>query len=428
MARKLAGLESLRPHDLRHRFAVTRLRLWHQQRADVQALLPLLATYLGHASYSDRPTTSPVGRIFSPSRLNAPSSTEAPHEQTPPLAPLLESYFRRRLTKQRNAISATLASYRDALRMLILFAAARLRKKPAALALEDLDRGLVLAFLDELEGKRNNSVATRNARLAALRSFFHHVAADPASFGVAQRVLTIPTKRAHIEVTHHLTIAEVEAIIAAPDQTTPRGRRDRAFLLVLARTGARVSEATGVNANDLQLERGPPQVLLHGKGRRDRVVPIPKDLVRSLTDLLSERGLANHEPRPIFVGVHKERLTRFGATHIVRRAASQAASTRPSLEGKPISPHIFRHSLAMKLLRSGVDLLTIQAWLGHAQVATTHRYAAADVEMMRRGLEKAGISGDRSALPAERHHSAAAGQHLIIMWRRNPAVAGPGWR
>ena len=148
------------------------------------------------------------------------------------LAPLLESYFRRRLTKQRNATPATLASYRDALRMLILFAAARLRRKPAALALDDLDRDLVLAFLDELEEKRNNSVATRNARLAAIRSFFHHVAAaDPASFGVAQRVLTIPTKRAHIEVTHHLTSAEVDAIVAAPDQTTPRGRRDRVFLL-----------------------------------------------------------------------------------------------------------------------------------------------------------------------------------------------------
>jgi len=112
------------------------------------------------------------------------------------LAPLLESYFRRRLTKQRNATSATLASYRDGLRMLILFAAARRGKKPAALALEDLDRDLVLAFLDE---KRNNSVAPRKARLAAIRSFFHHVAAaDPASFGVAQQVLTIPTKRAHI--------------------------------------------------------------------------------------------------------------------------------------------------------------------------------------------------------------------------------------
>ena len=122
------------------------------------------------------------------------------------LAPLLESYFRRRLAKQRNATPATMASYRDALRMLILFAAARLGKKPAALVLEELDRDLVLAFLDELEEKRNNSVATRNARLAAVRSFFHHVAADdPAAFGIAQRVLAIPTKRAHIEVTHHLT-------------------------------------------------------------------------------------------------------------------------------------------------------------------------------------------------------------------------------
>ncbi|MGA8611688.1 MAG: tyrosine-type recombinase/integrase [Xanthobacteraceae bacterium] len=300
------------------------------------------------------------------------------------------------MTKQRNATAATLASYRDALRMLILFAAGRLQKKPAVLALEDLDRDLVLAFLDELEEKRNNSVATRNARLAAIRSFFHHVAADdPASFGVAQRVLTIPTKRAHIEVTHHLTSAEVDAIVAAPDHTTPRGRRDRAFLLFLARTGARVSEATGVNANDLRLERLHPQVLLRGKGRRDRAVPIPQDLVRSLTALLSERGLAHHEPQPVFVGVHNERLTRFGATHIVRRAA--AVCTRSSLDGKAVSPHIFRHSLAMKLLRSGVDLLTIQAWLGHAQVATTHRYAAADVEMMRQGLEKAGVSGDRSA-------------------------------
>ncbi|MFY9699151.1 MAG: tyrosine-type recombinase/integrase [Rhodoplanes sp.] len=312
------------------------------------------------------------------------------------LAPLLESYFRRCLTKQRNATPATVASYRDALRMLILFAAAQLGKRPAALALGDLDRDLVLAFLDEIEEKRKNTVATRNARLAAIRSFFHHVAAtDPSSFGVAQRVLTIPIKRAHVEVTHHLTRAEVDTLIAAPDQRTPRGRRDRTFLLFLARTGARVSEATGVNANDLQLGRPYPQVLLRGKGRRDRVVPIPKDLVRVVTALLKERGIAHQEPRPIFVGTHNERLTRFGATHIVRRAAAKAVVIRPTLADKRISPHIFRHSLAMKLLQSGVDLLTIQAWLGHAQVATTHRYAAADVEMMRKGLEKAGVSGDR---------------------------------
>nr|WP_234894966.1 tyrosine-type recombinase/integrase [Sinorhizobium meliloti] len=396
--RKLAGLDGgkpLRPHDLRHRFAVTRLSFWHQQRADVQALLPLLATYLGHASYSDT-----AYYLTGSADLLACCGPRFPRWRCSMsehllLAPLLESYFRRRLTKQRNATPATVASYRDALRMLILFAAAKLRKRPAALVLEDLDRDLVLAFLDELEEKRNNTVATRNARLAAIRSFFHHVAAaDPASFGVAQRVLTIPTKRAHIEVTHHLTKAEVDAVIAAPDQRTPRGRRDRAFLLFLARTGARVSEAIGVNADDLQLDRPRSQVLLHGKGRRDRVIPVPQDLARALAALLRECGIANHKPRPIFIGAHNERLTRFGATHIVRRAAAKAVAIRPNLAEKPISPHIFRHSLAMKLLQSGVDLLTIQAWLGHAQVATTHRYAAADVEMMRNGLEKAGIEGD----------------------------------
>ncbi|WP_158605859.1 tyrosine-type recombinase/integrase [Sinorhizobium meliloti] len=195
-------------------------------------------------------------------------------------------------------------------------------------------------------------------------------------------------------MTHHLTKAEVDAVIAAPNPRTSRGRRDRTFLLFLARTGARVSEATGVNANDLQLERSHPQVLLRGKGRRDRVIPIPQDLARAPTALLAEHGIANHEPRPIFIGARQERLTRFGATHIVRRAAVQAVTIRPALAHKPISPHIFRHSLAMMLLHSGVDLLTIQAWLGHAQVATTHRYAAADVEMMRKGLEKAGVSGD----------------------------------
>ena len=260
------------------------------------------------------------------------------------LAPLLESYFRRRLAKQCNATPATMASYRDALRMLILFAAGRLGKEPVALMLEE---------------KRNNSVATRNARLAAVRSFFHHVAAaDPAAFGIAQRVLAIPTKRAHIEVTHHLTNAEVEAIIATPDQTTRRDRRDRALL---GKNRTRVSEAIGTNPSDLRLQRWSPQVLLHGKGRRDRVVPIPRDLVQSLAELLKERELAHHEPQPIFVGAHGERLTRFGATHVVRRAAAGAKSIAPSLDGKSISPHIFRHSLAMKLLRSGVDLLTIRA-------------------------------------------------------------------
>ena len=177
----------------------------------------------------------------------------------PSLASLLESFFRHRLTKQRNASRSTIASYRDALRLLLLFAAERTGRKPSSLAIEDIDRDMILAFLDELEQKRKSSVQTRNARLTAIRSFFQHVAAnDPAALGVTQRILAIPIKRSHTEITHHLSRNEVDALVNSPDQRTPLGRRDRTLLLFMARTGARVSEALGVNACDLQLEHPRP--------------------------------------------------------------------------------------------------------------------------------------------------------------------------
>jgi integrase/recombinase XerD len=231
----------------------------------------------------------------------------------PTLAPLLESFFRNRLPKQRNASRSTIASYRDALRMLILFVAERTGRKPCALAVEDLDRDVILAFLDELEKKRKNTIQTRNARLTAIRSFFHHVAAnDPASLGITQRVLAIPLKKSHTEVTRHLARNELDALIDAPDQRTPRGRRDRALLLFLARTGARVSEALGVNACDLRLDCPRPQVLLRGKGRKERVVPMSDDLVKALKALMYEREVDHREARPLFVGKNDTRLTRFG--------------------------------------------------------------------------------------------------------------------
>lgn len=310
------------------------------------------------------------------------------------LAQQLEAFFHRRLTQQRNATLATVRAYRDAMRLLVLFASERTGKKPCALAVEDLDRDMVLAYLDHLERSRGNGVHTRNARLTAIRSFFHHVAAsDPASIGVAQRVLAIPSKKSDVPTTLYLSRAELDALIGAPTHRSSHGRRDRALLLFLARTGARISEALGVDAADLSLDGARSQVMLRGKGRKQRVVPLARDLVPILDSLLRERGIDRHEHVPIFVGAHGQRLTRFGAIHVVRRAVTAASGHMPELARKQISPHVFRHSLAMLLLQSGVDLLTIQAWLGHAQVATTHRYAAADVEMMRRGLDKAGIRG-----------------------------------
>ena len=280
----------------------------------------------------------------------------------------------------------------------MLFASERTGRKPAALTVQNLDRDLVLAYLDHLEHGRGNSIPTRNARLTAVRSFFHHVAAnDPASIGIAQRILAIPIKRANTEVPCFLPRTELDALIDAPDQRTPRGRRDRVLLLFLARTGARISEALAVDAADLHLDPPQPHVLLRGKGRRQRLVPLSKDLVRAVEALLRERGIARHTPLPLFMGRDEQRLTRFGAIHIVRRATATASQQVPQLSRKRVSPHVFRHSLAMSLLQSGVDLLTIQAWLGHAQVATTHRYAAADVDMMRASLEKAGVTDKRGA-------------------------------
>lgn len=292
----------------------------------------------------------------------------------PSLAHHLESFFHRRLTEQRNATAATVKAYRDALRLLVLFASERTDKKPCALEVNDLDRDLILAFLDHLERSRGNSIPTRNARLTAIRSFFHHIAAsDPASIGIAQRVLAIPNKKADVPTTHYLSKAELDALIDAPNRNSPRGRRDRTLLLFLARTGARVSEALGVQAADVALDGARSQVMLRGKGRKQRMVPLAIDVGAAIDNLLRERGVGRHEAVPLFVGTHGQCLTRFGAIHVVRRAVAAASQKMPELARKQISPHLFRHSLAMMLLQSGVDLLTIQAWLGHAQVATTHR-------------------------------------------------------
>jgi integrase/recombinase XerD len=203
-------------------------------------------------------------------------------KRLPTLAGLLESFFHHRLPNQRNASPLTIASYRDALRLMILFASEHAGREPCHLTVKDLDRDVVLGFLDHLERGRGACVRTRNARLTAIRSFFHHVAAsDPASLGIAQRVLAVPIKRCDTAVTRHLSRRELAVLIDAPNPQTPRGRRDRALLLFLSRTGARVSEALDVDASDLKLDR-PRQVLLRGKGRKQRMVPLADDLAKAL--------------------------------------------------------------------------------------------------------------------------------------------------
>ena len=314
----------------------------------------------------------------------------------PPLAELVESFFQNRLLRQQRASSATVAAYQDALRLLLSFVAALTSTQPCLLTVADLERDRVLAFLDYLEKTRGNSVRTRNARLAAIRSFFQHVACcDPPSMGVAQRVLAIPSKRTVKRTLGYLLPQELDAVLATPDRLTPNGRRDYTLLLFLARTGARVSEAIGVTVRDLRLDH-PCQVLLRGKGAKERVVPLGKDTVRVLREHCAEHGFAPGTATPIFVSARGTRLTRHGVIHLLHRAVGVAARTLPSLASRSISPHTFRHTCAMYLLQAGVDLSTIRSWLGHVSIDTTHQYLEADVEMKRRALEMSGVTEPRS--------------------------------
>jgi integrase/recombinase XerD len=310
----------------------------------------------------------------------------------PSFGVLLESFFTQRLVRQRQASAATIAAYKDALRLLVQFAVRRLAKPAERLEIEDLDADLVLAFLDFLERERGNSARSRNARLAVIRAFFQHVAfSDPAAIALAQRIRAIGLKRTVRRVVGFLHPPEVEALLAAPDRQTARGRRDHALLLFLVRTGARVSESIGTNAVDLWLD-SPRQVLIRGKGAKERVVPLDEDLAAILKDLRAERGLTAGAEAPVFVDARGRRLTRFGVTHIVRRAVEKASKHSPHLRRRDISPHSFRHTAAMRLLQAGVDLAVIRAWLGHVDIQTTHQYLEADVEMKRQALAAAGIT------------------------------------
>lgn len=312
------------------------------------------------------------------------------------LAGLIESFFRQRLAAQRRASPATIATYRDALRLLLVFASERLGKPPVALEVKDIDRDLVLAFLDFLEKKRGNSVRTRNARLAAIRSFFQHVTyTDPTSVGMAQRILSIPGKRTTRKVISYLNKGEVTAVLATLDRTTAQGRRDHALVLFLVRTGARVSEAIAVDVDDLRLA-SPTQVLIHGKGSKDRVVPLLPELASTLQAFVKARP-RGQKHGPLFTNSRGERLTRWGVNHILERAVSEAAKTTLSLRGRSVTPHLLRHTTAMDLLQAGVDLTTIRSVLGHASEETTHHYVEANTEMKRAALAK-GQSDEEAAI------------------------------
>jgi integrase/recombinase XerD len=313
------------------------------------------------------------------------------------VAEMIESYFEQRLIKQRQASPATIQTYSEAMRLLLVFAAEQLGTTPARLTMKHLDRDMVLAYLDHLETDRQNSIRTRNARRAALRSFYQYVGyLDPTALAIVQRVLAIPAKRTIKTLFGYLTREELAALLAIPNQHAALGRRDYTILLFMARTGARVSEVIGVNTNDLSLQ-GKATVRLHGKGGRERVTPLGADVATALGGLCTEWGCDMRKPSPVFTNGRGQRLTRFAVTHLVRRTVAGACATMPSLADRAISPHTLRHTAAMHLLQAGVDLNIIRSWLGHVNLDTTHHYVEADLQMKEKALEQSGIVAPNQA-------------------------------
>ncbi|MBI3458154.1 MAG: tyrosine-type recombinase/integrase [Candidatus Rokubacteria bacterium] len=305
------------------------------------------------------------------------------------LASTLRAFFTDYLSTLRGLSPHTIRSYRDGLTLLLRFVAAHTRRDITVLDVDDLTADVVIAFLSDLETTRHCTVRTRNIRLAALHTFFRFFATQhPDRLEHAQRILGIPFKRTRPRPIEYLEYAEIEAVLAAVDRTTPAGRRDYTVLATLFNTGARVQELLDVRATDLQLTT-PPQIRLVGKGRKTRTCPLWPQTARLLRALCTERGLDLGSDARVFVNHRGGPLTRFGVRFILAKYLRRATATQPRLARKRLHPHSLRHSTAVHLLKSGVDLTTIAHWLGHASVNTTNRYATIDLEMKRQALAKA---------------------------------------
>jgi site-specific recombinase XerD len=304
----------------------------------------------------------------------------------PTLAALLQGFFTQRLMKQRRANAHTIASYRDTFRLLLQFAARRLRKPPSALALQEIDAPLVLAFLDDLESARRVGARTRNLRLTAIHSFCHYASFEmPSHAAQLQRILAIPAKRFTRTLVPFLRRAEVDALLAAPDQRTWSGRRDHALILLAVQTGLRLSELTGLHREDVQFGSG-AHVHVIGKGRKERCTPLSKDTRAVLTAWLREPPRAPDQP--VFPNARGGTLSAHGVHYLLSKHVAAAAEACLSLRTKRVSPHVLRHTTAMDLLQEGVEQRALALWLGHESVETTQMYLDADLELKQKLLDQ----------------------------------------
>jgi integrase/recombinase XerD len=303
------------------------------------------------------------------------------------LSPWVRRFLLEYLVGERNLARNTQRSYRDTLQQLLPFAARKARRRIDQLRVEDLSAERVRAFLRDLEERRGCGAATRNQRLAAIHSLAHFIGLhSPEHLRWCGQIRTILSKKAARPLVTYLEKDEMDALLAAPDRGTAQGRRDHAVLLFLYNTGARADEAAHVRIADLDLgstpDRDPSSVLIHGKGNKSRRCPLWARTAAELLPLVSGRAPTAN----VFLNRRGQPLTRFGMHALVERYAAAVAARLPSVAKKRVSPHTIRHSTATHLLRAGVDINTIRAWLGHVCLSTTSVYAEVDLEMKAKAL------------------------------------------
>jgi len=285
---------------------------------------------------------------------------------------MLHRFFVDYLPRQRALSPHTLHSYRDSIKILLQFVAGR-NVDASKLTIEHLTVERITAFLQHLESGRRNCTGTRNVRLSAIHSFFRYLGGQcPEHLAQAQRILSVPFKRTVTREIQHLGLDEILAVLGVVNAGMGSGRRDLALLSLMFNTGARVSEIVALQTTDLQMASA-PSVVLRGKGRKERICPVWPETAQLLEKMLEERGLKPSESVPLFLNHRGTPLTRFGVRLILSKYIRKAAHREPTLKNKRLHPHSLRHSTAVHLLRSGVDLSTIAHWLGHASVNTTNK-------------------------------------------------------
>ena len=332
-----------------------------------------------------------------------------------PLAPLVTAFFRKNLAAEKGVSKHTIASYSYAFKFLCRYVSSRVGTAPSELCLEHLDARIIREFLEHLEGTCSNTPRTRNLRLTAIRSFMKYVEYEvPSALDQVRQIRAISNKRAQERLVNHLTREEMKAVLDAPDPTTRNGIRDQAMLYLGFAAGLRVSELVGLRLDEIELDGPYPSILVHGKARRQRRLPVWKEATRALRAWLAVRGSV--PTSEVFLNARGEALTPSGFSYIVKSSAGAAISQCPSLSKKRVSPHVLRHTCAMTTLQATRDIRKVALWLGHSSLRSTEIYLRADPTEKLEMIE--------NALPPELRRGVFQVEDKLIAWLAGQKLSG----